>query len=105
MVEGAAFPHLLQGERHMVEIRSVTADAKEVEQEIIGFRMQDFRLRAVAAVHMVSKSFQHASDLGHNRCPPEVPAPRRLCAAGLRYGCEPPFPESWFSRAGRRPPA
>ena len=53
----------------MVEIRPVAADAKEVEQEIVGFRMQKFRLRAVAAVHMVSEPFQHASDLGHNRRP------------------------------------
>ena len=51
----------------MLEIRPVAADAREVEQEIVGFRMQEFRLRAVAAVHMVSEPFQHASNLGHNR--------------------------------------
>jgi hypothetical protein len=67
VVKGAALAHLLQGERHMIEIRPVAADAREVEEEIIGFRMQKFRLRAVAAVHMVSEPFQHARNLGHNR--------------------------------------
>jgi len=41
----------------MVEIRPVTTDAKEVQQEIVGFRVQEFRLRAVAAVHMVREPF------------------------------------------------
>jgi len=57
VVEGAAVAHLLQGERDMVEIRPVTTDAKEVQQEIVGFRVQEFRLRAVAAVHMVREPF------------------------------------------------
>src|SRR5262245_55600539 len=51
----------------MIEIHPVAADAREVEQEIVGFRMQEFRLRAVATVHMVSEPFQHASNLGYNR--------------------------------------
>ena len=69
----------------MVEIRPVAADAREVEQEIVGFRMQEFRLRAVAAVHMVSEPFQHASDLGHNRRPRGAGAASALrCWASIR---------------------
>ena len=53
----------------MVEIRPVAADAREVEQEIVGFRMQEFGLRAIAAVHMIREPFQHAGDLRHNGHP------------------------------------
>ena len=65
-IEGLAAAHLSQGESNVVQVRRFAAGLVKVQEEIIGFGMQEFELGAVATVDRIGQPFHHAGYFGYD---------------------------------------
>ena len=50
----------------MIQVRRLAAGLVKVQEEIIGFGMQEFELGAVAAVNLIGQALHHAGYLGYD---------------------------------------